>query len=196
MGTTPSSVDTTLYEKILDQLDDTMFYIFLIYNKRGEKTYKIYDMAKNVLFETADVTVKIIGKDYDLEAFLKDAKSKVTDRTYSYGNTYSAGNNQTRQIGVVAQQPAKVAAPATPASTAAGNVTQIPVKTATQKQEEKKNPPSFGLRKGKRKNKNDASTVKGSGSYSNASFDENDMYGYDGYDDPYGPYGWRDGRWY
>jgi hypothetical protein len=48
MGVTPSSVDTSLYDRILEQLDDRMFYIFLIYNKRGEKTYKIYDLAKNV----------------------------------------------------------------------------------------------------------------------------------------------------
>jgi len=57
MGTSPSTVDTSLYERILEQLDDDMFYIFLIWNKRNEKTIKIYDLAENVLFETADVTV-------------------------------------------------------------------------------------------------------------------------------------------
>lgn len=59
MSTSPSGVDTSLYERILEQLDDDMFYIFLIYNKRGEKTFKIYDLAKNVLFETGDVTVVV-----------------------------------------------------------------------------------------------------------------------------------------
>lgn len=57
MGTSPSSVDTSLYDRILEQLDDDMFYIFLIWNKRGDKTIKIYDLAKNVLFETSDITV-------------------------------------------------------------------------------------------------------------------------------------------
>lgn len=63
MGVTPSGVDNSLYERILEQLDDGMFYIFLIYNKKGDKTFKIYDLAKNILFETGDVTVKILDDD-------------------------------------------------------------------------------------------------------------------------------------
>lgn len=117
MGTTPSAVDTSLYERILDQMDDSAFYIFLIYNKRGEKTYKIYDMDKNVLFETSDVTVTILEPDLDgieinipglsedenqmltealvdyrmqneLDAFIKDAKAKVVTKA----PTYNYGN--------------------------------------------------------------------------------------------------------
>lgn len=80
MSTTPSSVDTSLYERILEQLDDDMFYIFLIWNKRNEKTIKIYDLAKNVLFETADVTVSIRSEDIGIERFLKDAKEMVQDK--------------------------------------------------------------------------------------------------------------------
>lgn len=63
MGVTPSGVDNSLYERILEQLDEEMFYIFLIYNKRGDKTFKIYDLAKNILFETGDVTVKVLEDD-------------------------------------------------------------------------------------------------------------------------------------
>ena len=37
MSTSPSSVDLNLYDGILSQLDSDMFYIFMIYNKRGEK---------------------------------------------------------------------------------------------------------------------------------------------------------------
>lgn len=119
MGTTPSGVDTSLYERILDQLDDSMFYIFLIYNKRNEKTYKIYDLEKNVLFETADVDVKILEDpsekteihveglsddenqaltaylaEYrdakELKGFLADAKEKVTTKTWQ--SPYTPGN--------------------------------------------------------------------------------------------------------
>lgn len=70
MGTSPSVVDDSLYERILAQLEDDMFYIFAIWNKRGEKTIKIYDLEKNVLFETADVTVTVIETpdDEDLRA--------------------------------------------------------------------------------------------------------------------------------
>lgn len=91
MSTSPSSVDTSLYDRILEQLDDTMFYIFLIYNKRGEKTYKIYDMAKNVLFETSDVTVEILDDGTGIEKFLKDAKAQVTTKPYSYTPQYGSG---------------------------------------------------------------------------------------------------------
>lgn len=112
-GTTPSSVDNSLYDRILEQLDDSMFYIFLIYNKRGDKTFKIYDLAKNVLFETSDVTVKILDDASSLiqikidglseeenaelskhlveyrtkkqtDEFVKNAKTMVTNKSYQY----------------------------------------------------------------------------------------------------------------
>ena len=96
MGTTPSSVDTNLYDQILAQLEDDMFYIFLIWNKRNEKTIKIYDLAKNVLFETADVTVKVREDDIGMERFLKDSKEMVQDKKYTpttppYGKPYGYG---------------------------------------------------------------------------------------------------------
>ncbi len=95
MGVTPSAVDTNLYESLLAQLDDTMFYIFIIWNKRNEKTIKIYDLAKNVLFETQDVTVSVMDDDIGIEALLRDAKNKVKDKSYnakSYGGSnYSGG---------------------------------------------------------------------------------------------------------
>lgn len=113
MGVTPSSVDTSLYDRILDQLDDDMFYIFLIYNKKGDKTFKIYDLAKNVMFDTADVTVKVLDdvsdtyhfnidgiteeesnelskflKEYrtakQMTTFVKEAKEMVKDKVTTY----------------------------------------------------------------------------------------------------------------
>ena len=95
MSVSPSGVDTTFYEQILRQLDDTMFYIFMVWNKRNERHIKIYDMAKNVLFETSDVTVSVIPDENGIEKFLSDAKKMITDRkpiTYQPGN-YSTPNN-------------------------------------------------------------------------------------------------------
>ena len=77
MGVTPSGVDRTLYGKILDQLDDDMFYIFLIWNKSDEKTIEIYDFLENVMFETADIDIKIIEENIGAENFLKNAFDKV-----------------------------------------------------------------------------------------------------------------------
>ncbi len=73
-GTTPSGVDTALYQGILNQLDDTMFYIFLIWNKKGEHTVMIYDMAKNTLFENFDVIIEVLPDENGLIDFLKQAK--------------------------------------------------------------------------------------------------------------------------
>lgn len=101
MSTSPSSVDTTHQESILEQLDDTMFYIFMIWNKRGEKNIKIYDLVKNVLFETSDVDVKILENEMGLQSFLKNAKEMVKTKTYtapvknysSYGENYYSGEH-------------------------------------------------------------------------------------------------------
>ncbi len=102
MSTGPSGVDTTLYERILAQLKDDMFYIFMIWNKRNEKTIKIYDLKKNVLFESYDVEVKILDDGTGIEHFLKSAKEMVKDKptapansgnkSPSYGGGYWGGS--------------------------------------------------------------------------------------------------------
>ena len=91
MGVTPSAVDTTLYEKLLDQLDDEMFYIFMIWNKRKDRTVKIYDMKKNIFFDNVDVTVSVLNDGTGMEQFLKNAKEMVKEKTYSYGTTGAYG---------------------------------------------------------------------------------------------------------
>lgn len=89
MGVTPSGVDDSLYERLLDQLDDDMFYIFMIWNKRKDKTVKIYDLKENVLFETADVTIEILDDGTGIEKFMAEAKEMVVNKPVSYG-----GNSQ------------------------------------------------------------------------------------------------------
>ena len=97
MGVTPSSVDLTHQEAILDQLSDNLFYIFMIWNKKGDSNIKIYDLAKNVLFETADIEVEVMNDGYGLNSFIKEAKAQVKDRVYTgyqypykyQGNTYT-----------------------------------------------------------------------------------------------------------
>lgn len=84
MSTSPSTVDTALYEDILSQLTPDSFYIFLIWNKRQEKTIKIYDMQKNLLFETADVTIDIVDEDFCLSSFIADAKTMVKNNIPVY----------------------------------------------------------------------------------------------------------------
>ncbi len=99
MGVTPSAVDLSHQEGILDQLKDDMFYIFMIWNKSGNKTIKIYDMKKNILFETSDITVVVQRQEQGLFDFLDEAKEKVKDKKsvvtttfgsehYGYGGYY------------------------------------------------------------------------------------------------------------
>ena len=84
MGTSPSGVDTTHQEAILSQLDDSMFYIFMIWNKSFKRTIKIYELSKNILFEDGDIDVKIVDAGIGLDEFIKKAKELVKDKVYSY----------------------------------------------------------------------------------------------------------------
>lgn len=79
MGPNPSSVDLNHQEEILNMLGDDDFYIFMIWNKSFAKNCRIYDMRKNTLFESSDISVAILDEDGSLDAFLKDAKDMVKD---------------------------------------------------------------------------------------------------------------------
>ena len=164
MGVAPSAVDTTLYEGLLSQLDDTMFYIFLIWNKRGDKMVKIYDLEKNILFETADVKISIIDDGSGVEALLRDAKTKVKEKVYSYnsstsfrgsgvykgGYTGSYGNYSPPNSGTAPKGPAKTSQSlgftTTPDKPKSSGVINVPAERSKK-------------RKGKRKNGRDYKTA-------------------------------------
>ena len=76
MGVSPSGVDEKHRQGILDQLEPDMFYIFMIWNKSLTVHTLIYDMARNVLYEDKDVSVKLVD-DEGMGDFLADAKKKV-----------------------------------------------------------------------------------------------------------------------
>lgn len=91
MGVSPSSVDTTHQEKILEQLEDDMFYIFVIWNKKNDKTIKIYDLAKNILFDTTDVDVMVVEDETGIEKFVRESKKMVIDKPIT---VYSGTNSK------------------------------------------------------------------------------------------------------
>ena len=184
MPTTPSGVDITHQEKILEQLDDDMFYIFLIYNKRGDHTIKIYDLAKNTLFENKDVTVQIIEDPDGIERFVREAKEMVKDRVYT-APTRPASLTAPVTTEPGAQNPnaqnVPSSAPITPigktaASTVVDNVTRMNGAQPSAKQSGKKS--------GKKEKKK---TRYGVGSGGQAA-----MPGFGDEDDPYGPFGYSD----
>lgn len=96
MRTDPSGVDTGHQEKILSQIDDDMFYIFMIWNKKFEKNIKVFDMKNNTLYETADVNLYIGEDGCDLDAFIKNANAMVKPKpTTTQGYNYSGNQSKT-----------------------------------------------------------------------------------------------------
>lgn len=90
-STSPSVVDTEHQGKILEQLDDDMFYIFMIWNKKLEHTLKIYDLQNNVLYENKDIVVHIGSDGLDLVAFVDNAR-KLCKPRYAAGAGYNQYN--------------------------------------------------------------------------------------------------------
>jgi len=76
MGVSPSGVDDNHRQKILDQLEPDMFYLFMVWNRSLAIHTLVYDMQHNILYENKDVEVKLLSGD-DLGEFLTDAKAKV-----------------------------------------------------------------------------------------------------------------------
>lgn len=92
MSPTPSTVDLTHQKKIVEQLEDDMFYIFMIWNKEFKYTAKIYDMEKNALFDTNDVEVKMLDATNSLTQFITGARAMVKRKSYQYAGGTGQGN--------------------------------------------------------------------------------------------------------
>ena len=91
MSTSPSSTDLNMYNNFLQVLPKNDFYIFMIMNKHGEITCFIYDLAKNLIYDTADINIKIIAnKTQDLLKDITTEKEKYCEEhKYNFNNVYS-----------------------------------------------------------------------------------------------------------
>lgn len=78
-GVTPSGTDQDYYDRLLQTVPDDGFYIFMIMNKKWDKTIKVYDLAENILYETKDVTIEVTDNDYGLTQFVRDALEMLKD---------------------------------------------------------------------------------------------------------------------
>ena len=85
MGVNPSGTDENHREKILGQLEENMFYIFMIFNKSLNVHTIIYDMENNILYEDDDVELRFMGEE-NTDEFLSDAKEKVQKKTHNNKN--------------------------------------------------------------------------------------------------------------
>lgn len=83
MSTTPSPVDLQYWSKIVTQMNDDQFYIFMIWNKDLECTIKVYDFPSNTMYETKDVIIMLDDSDLNIAGFLSHAKA-VANRSSAY----------------------------------------------------------------------------------------------------------------
>lgn len=95
MGTSPSSVDKAMYEDWLGDLQSgsvNQFYIFSIWNKKGEHWMNIYDLDDNILYESKDIEVKYFCSEDGIMSFISNAKEmvqkKVSNTPSKAGVTY------------------------------------------------------------------------------------------------------------
>jgi len=94
MGVSPSSVDDTHRQKLVDQLEGDMFYIFSIWNKSLQAYTLVYDLKRNLLFDNDEIDVKMLGNE-STNAFLTDAKEKVQKPTFmSYSEKFKGANHR------------------------------------------------------------------------------------------------------
>ena len=92
MTTGPSGTDLTNWNEFLQNLLDDDFYIFVIMNKAQDMNIYIYDLANNLIYERADINVKVFfNKDLEMDYIKKDMDKyieKPAPTTPYYGRLY------------------------------------------------------------------------------------------------------------
>lgn len=82
MATFASGTDQHMYESFLQALPKDDYYIFMIMNKAGSIHSLIYDLDKNLLYENADISVKVVTtRTKDLLKDITDEKTKYCTNT-------------------------------------------------------------------------------------------------------------------
>lgn len=82
IGTTPTSTDLYLYDRITEQLSEGLFYIFMILNKKGDNWIRILDYGENVQFDTEDIEVSYGDELLGIQEFLKESKQMVKNPVF------------------------------------------------------------------------------------------------------------------
>lgn len=124
MAVSPSGVDLTNQWDLINNLSSDDFYIFMIWNKRFEYNVRVVDMAKNVIYNGADVKVTI--GDFDSVSFLKEADEMVEKPVYKTyygtGGTIYAGSTFVGNSAAAAKETPKAPALKTVTGSAAPKV--------------------------------------------------------------------------
>lgn len=89
MGCSPSGVDTTQYDDLLNTHDD--FYIFGIFNKRGDYWFQVADIENNIYYEKEDIVYENVVNNQEEWAKAEIAE-KVKVYSYASQNRSATGN--------------------------------------------------------------------------------------------------------
>lgn len=87
MTTSPSGTDIQFQTDMLAKLTDDDYYIFVIWNKRGDFTFRVYDLATNSMYDNSDIDFYV--EDVEADLFIADAKKMVV-------SSYAASNKNTK----------------------------------------------------------------------------------------------------
>jgi hypothetical protein len=88
MPTTPSSTDDDWYKDMLKDVTD--FYIFMVFNKRGERWLNIYDIEHNLIYENTDIIMDVCFDDGVMASdWLDESFLLIDTRTYTEAKTAS-----------------------------------------------------------------------------------------------------------
>lgn len=63
MSVYSSAIDDGYQTELLTNIQDGDYYIFMVLNKKRDICCLVYDYEQQILFETADVTIKLVSKD-------------------------------------------------------------------------------------------------------------------------------------
>jgi len=97
MGVSPSGVDNTHRQQILEQLEPDMFYVFQVWNKSLSVHTIIYDMQNNVLYEDKDVEIYLLENE-DMDDFMIDAVEKVQTRSHRKKDSCARSKNTKQEL--------------------------------------------------------------------------------------------------
>ena len=93
LAPSPSGPDETHRKEILEGMGDDTFFIFMIMNKKGSYTAKIYDLEDNICYDDTDIQVKYIPDGTGIMDFVSKAKDTVKTKTYTAPSYTNAKTN-------------------------------------------------------------------------------------------------------
>lgn len=97
MGTSPSGVDRTWYNEILQSLAEDDYYVFMILNKKDDMFLEIYDLKTNTIYDKKDVNVHILTNNTYLNTWLIEEKRKALQKKEVKVATPSVTTNTSKE---------------------------------------------------------------------------------------------------